>query len=233
MNHRGDDETYAKLSTGQTTTASDYAVKLLGVRWNIGADTLFFDFTELQDYASSLPVTKRSLLKLVAKIFDPLGLLSPFTVTLKILFQVLCLDQIGWDQELDGELKLRIMTIGQKIIHLNAVKIPRYYCLTDTNPVAVELHGFSDASKHAYSAVVYFRSVYSDGRVHVVLVAAKTRVAPTKQQSIPRLELLGALILARLTKKLSNENDALDRLDCCVMLDQECKSVETVHSKQS
>ena len=89
------------------------------------------------------------------------------------------------------------MAIQREIIHLNAVTIPRYYCLTDTNPVAVELHGFSDASKHAYGAVVYFRSVYSNGRGHVALVAAKTRVAPTKQQSIPRLALLGALILSR------------------------------------
>ena len=196
-------------------------MKLLGVRWNIGEDVLFFDFTELQDYARLLPVTKRSLLKLVAKIFDPLGLLSPFTITLKILFQELRLDQIGWDQELDGGLRLRIMAIRRQIIHLNAVNILRYYCLSDTNPVTVELHGFSDASKHAYGAVVYFRSVYSDGRVHVVLVAAKTRVAPTKQQSIPRLELLGALILSRLTKKLRDiigEIEATHWIDSTVAL---------------
>ena len=73
VNHRQDDESYAKLSTGQPTTKSDDAVKLLGVRWNISADILFFDFTELQDYASSQPVTKGSVLKLVAKILAHLA----------------------------------------------------------------------------------------------------------------------------------------------------------------
>jgi hypothetical protein len=80
----------------------------------------------------------------------------------------------------------------------------------DMKPVTVELHGFSDASKQAYSAVVYLRSVYGDGRVQISLVAAKTRVAPTKRQSIPRLELLGALSLAKLTRKIK---DILGEID--------------------
>ena len=66
----------------------------------------------------------------------------------------------------------------------------------------IQLHGFSDASERAYAAVVYVRSTYSDGQVEVRLVASKTRVAPIKRQTIPRLELLGALILARLVNKL-------------------------------
>ena len=59
-----------------------------------------------------------------------------------------------------------------------------------------ELHGFSDASSKAYAAVVYLRSVHQNGKIEVSLVASKTRVAPIKRQSIPRLELLGATILA-------------------------------------
>ena len=204
-----DDESFAKLSTSQETCTGD-AVKVLDVRWNICSDTISFDFSELQDYANSLPITKRSLLKVVAKIFDPLGLLSPFTVTLKILFQILCPDQVDWDQELNGELRLKCLTIRQEIVHLNSIRVPRYYFCTDTNPVTVELHGFSDASKQAYGAVVYLRSVYGDGRVQISLVAAKTRVAPTKRQSIPRLELLGALSLARLTRKIK---DILGEID--------------------
>ena len=70
--------------------------------------------------------------------------------------------------------------------------------MTDLSPCSHELHGFSDASEHVVVAAVYLWTVYSNGCVNVHLVASKTRVAPLKQQTIPRLELLGATILARL-----------------------------------
>ena len=68
----------------------------------------------------------------------------------------------------------------------------------------VELRGFSDASHRACAAVVYMRSLYSDGRIDVRLVSSKSRVAPLKKQSIPRLELLGAVLLARLVNKFNS-----------------------------
>ena len=68
----------------------------------------------------------------------------------------------------------------------------------------MQLHCFSDASERAYAAVIYLRSSYSDGHVDVNLIAAKTKVAPLKTQSIPRLELLGANILVRLETTVKN-----------------------------
>ena len=62
----------------------------------------------------------------------------------------------------------------------------------------MHLHGFCDASKNAYAAVIYVRSTYADGTIKMRLIASKTKIAPVKRQSIPRPELLGALILARL-----------------------------------
>ena len=82
--------------------------------------------------------------------------------------------------------------------HLSNVRVPRCYFDVSSKPKNIQLHGFSDASQQAFSAVVYLRSIYEDGHVAVKLVASKTKVAPSKKQSIPRLELLGALILARL-----------------------------------
>ena len=76
--------------------------------------------------------------------------------------------------------------------------IPRCYSPVGFTPTSVELHGFSDASEEAYAGVVYIRLINSSGRVHTTLVMSKTRVAPVKRLSIPRLELCGAQLLTKL-----------------------------------
>ena len=198
-----DDESYAKAST----TPGDFEskneiVKVLGLNWDTASDEFFFDPTDLYNYGNSLPATKRSVLKLTAKIFDPIGFLTPFTIEMKILFQELCLERIEWDGELEGKLLKLWKTLLDELKFLSSVRIPR--CYFQSNPVKVELHGFSDASHRAYAAVVYMRSLYSDGRIDVRLVSSKSRVAPLKKQSIPRLELLGAVLLARLVNKFNS-----------------------------
>ena len=195
-----EDESFAKATTGYIAEANDDLVKLLGVAWNAGTDDLTFNFTELIRYAESLTFTKRSLLKFTAKLFDPLGFLSPYIIQLKILFQKLCDDHKCWDDPLHGELLEKYKSIVSELHFLSRVKVPRYYFEVSYDDVdTIQLHGFSDASSHAYAAVVYLRSTYGSGHVQVRMVASKSRVAPSKPQTIPRLELLGALILSRLS----------------------------------
>ena len=79
-----DEQTYAKASIG-LSSAEDH-VKILGLRWDTDSDEFCFDLTEIVVLARTLPITKRTLLKLKAKIFDPLGVLSVFTVDMKIMF---------------------------------------------------------------------------------------------------------------------------------------------------
>ena len=81
---------------------------------------------------------------------------------------------------------------------LDGLRVLRCYFKEGLTPHHHELHGFSDASEHAYAAVIYLRTVYVDGTVSISLIASETRELPVKKQSIPRLELLGALILTRL-----------------------------------
>ncbi len=70
------------------------------------------------------------------------------------------------------------------------------------NITHIHLHGFSDASERAYAGVVYLRMSESEGRVHVALVMLKTKVAPIKQITIPRLELCGAHLLAQMLHRV-------------------------------
>ena len=145
-----------------------------------------------------------TVLKLVAKIFDPLGLLSAFTIKLKMMFQSLCKDKTDWDKELRGEMRVLYDALVNELTQLSGVSVPRCYFSRRSKAREHQLHGFSDASEKAYAAVVYLRTKYDDEHVDVNLVASKTRVAPIKQQTIPRLELLGATILARLVESISS-----------------------------
>ena len=68
--------------------------RILGVIWDHTTDTFRFDLTHLASHVSSESVTKGVILRLTAKIFDPLGFVSPFVIQLKILFQSLCQDKL-------------------------------------------------------------------------------------------------------------------------------------------
>ena len=194
-----EDESYAKATTGYSPNVKDgNFVKLLGVLWNSSQDYLTFNLNELIEYAKSLNASKRSILKLTAKIFDPLGFLSPFVIQMKILFQDLCCGQFNWDDPLSEKTYNNWKKIISELHYLNGIQIPRCYFHLNQNIITTELHGFCDASHSAFAAVAYIRCHYSDGSIDVRLIASKTCVAPIKKQSIPRLELLGAVILARL-----------------------------------
>ena len=172
--------------------------KILGLNWDTKQDKFYFDFKQLITYVQSLPPTKRSILRATAKLFDPLGFLSPLIIGTKILFQELCKDKLGWDDKLEGSALKRWNQLKVDLSELSQIKVNRCYYDNQHIPTAQQIHGFSDASQRAYAAVVYLRTVYSDGGVSTCLVASKSRVAPMKEQTIPRLELLGATILAHL-----------------------------------
>ena len=196
-----EDESFTKSTIGPNQV-SDKLVKTLGVCWDTESDEMSFDFKELIEYANTLQVTKRSLLKLSAKVFDPLGLLSPFTITMKCEFQSLCSEKFDWDVELQGNRQKLWKNFVSSLTQLNDVRVLRCYFTSSMSPTDIHIHAFSDASKKAYAAAVYLRSEYEDGHVEVKLLSSKTRVAPMKQQTIPRLELLGATISARFVSNL-------------------------------
>lgn len=172
----------------------DSTIKILGLTWRRSDD--IFQYVVNLPPPTTAPVTKRSIISDIARLFDPLGWLAPSVVLAKIFIQKLWLAGVGWDEGLKAELIDEWNNYRRELSLLTKVQIPRWL---GTKPGDVlELHGFCDAAKAAYSAVVYLRVTDASGFVRVALVVAKTRVAPIKQVSIPRLELCGAVLLAQL-----------------------------------
>lgn len=172
----------------------DEVIKLLGLTWNRKTDE--FHYSVILPLETG-PVTKRKIISHIARLYDPLGWVAPCVIIAKILIQKLWIAGVEWDEEVTGKLLLEWDTYRENLPLLMKINIPRWYGTNVTDSL-VELHGFSDASKLAFSAAVYLRRIDVSGQVHVTLVTSKTKVAPIKQVSIPRLELCGAVLITRL-----------------------------------
>ncbi|XP_075213833.1 uncharacterized protein LOC142320038 [Lycorma delicatula] len=106
---------------------------------------------------------------------------------------------IGWDDNLPSSLLQKWHVLVSQLSLIDDIKINRRVIIN--NPIDIEVHGFCDASQHAFGACLYLRSVNSEGEILVQLLCSKSRVAPVKTVSIPRLELCGALLLSKLLRK--------------------------------
>ncbi|XP_059062082.1 uncharacterized protein LOC131854916 [Achroia grisella] len=171
--------------------------KTLGLGWCNQSDTFNFRTEFKIDYEI---LTKRVILSKVSKIFDPLGMLSPFIIIAKILLQRLWLLKVGWDEPLPNDVTHQWLRFVDSIPLLTKINIPRH--VIGNNSLRIELHIFTDASQVAYGACAYVRSIGNDNKITVRLLCSKGKVAPIKPTSIPRLELCGALLGARLYEKI-------------------------------
>lgn len=177
-------------------------VRVLGVTWCRDDDTLSFTGDHLP--AGVVP-TKRVVLSLLARVYDPLGLLTPFTVLARCLFQELWELKLDWDEVLPDEAAEVFCRWMDGCRQLHDVKVPRCFTAlsaTDWSSLAgVELHVFADASPKAYGSCAYLRLKQPDGSYCVSFVMSKGRVAPLRQRlTLPRLELMACLTAAELVK---------------------------------
>ncbi|XP_067205357.1 uncharacterized protein [Linepithema humile] len=207
--------TESSIGNAMLELDKDGTSKTLGVKWNPSKDVLQYT---IGMQASELNLcTKRSILSNVAQIFDPLGLLGLVIVTAKIMIQRLWKLQVGWDESLPSDIYTEWMDYVVKIQKLNEFEVQRrvfHY----GNDVQFELHGFCDASERAYGACIYVRSIDSLGTIQTHLLCAKSRVAPVRTISIPRLELCGAQLLTQLMDKVKHAVE-LDLNKCCYWTD--------------
>ncbi|XP_028397211.1 uncharacterized protein LOC114521021 [Dendronephthya gigantea] len=197
-----ENETYARITLGAASESSKEERKIIGVTWNYAEDNIVFDISNVAELAAKCKPTKRNIVRLSAKFYDPLGFMSPITIQFKILFQELCEGKVTWDDEIPQDIKVKWNKLVTELQRMNRIVLSRCYFRHVSHPVlSCTIHGFCDASKSAYAAVTYLVVNTAIG-AHVRFLAAKTRVAPLEVQSIPRLELLSCLILARLVKNV-------------------------------
>ena len=104
------------------------------------------------------------------------------------------------DDPLDSDTKVKWLSCKSELLQQKDETIPRCFGNGITQDSVVEVHGFGDASLKAYGAAVYIRIRDKAENVSSQLVISKSRVAPIKKVSLPRLELLAAVVNARLLK---------------------------------
>ena len=170
--------------------------KILGVQWDTDADTIEFDFSQIVDNDGKQQ-TKRTLLQQAARIFDPLGLIAPFTLKAKLLLQQCWKEELDWDAPLTEEIEKEWNEWRAQVAALGKLNQPRIVALSDSE---AWLACFADASAFAYGACIY---LVQDNKPRLLI--AKTRVAPLKttantdfKMTIARLELLASMIATRL-----------------------------------
>ncbi|XP_076284663.1 uncharacterized protein LOC143211104 [Lasioglossum baleicum] len=175
----------------------------LGLTWHPQEDTLSFSFYGHHASPTPATITKRYILSQIAKLFDPLGWLAPFLVRGKILLQNLWQLKLGWDDRLPDTAAETWTTMTTDAATLSTLRIPRWLGVDSTSS-SLQLHVFVDASEKAYAAAAYLRASSLHGS-QVILVAAKTKTAPLKNVSLPRLELCATVLGARLLQRVKRE----------------------------
>lgn len=159
--------------------------RALGIRWNIEINMFGFKVLDLNK-----PNPMRGMLSTIASVFDPLNFAAPVMLPAKQIMQALWRCRIPWDQPISGEILTKWEKWKSNLHLLKEINVPRcYFGRLDTEGVKIQLHHFCDASKVGYGTASCLRIEYLDGFTECAFVIGKSRNAPIKTVSIPRLEL--------------------------------------------
>ena len=174
-------------------------VSLLGHLWNKETDSIALKRETVN--ADLSYCTKRKALGLVSQLWDPLGLMAPVSIQFRIDLQSLWAAGYHWDELLPTEEKSKWLKNLEIMNTLLSAYLER--CLKPENCIgSPQLHGFSDGGELGYGGALFLRWELANGKFTSRFVAAKALVAPLKKKTIPRLELMGCLVLSRLASEV-------------------------------
>ena len=189
------------LTCNKDLPGCDLVEKALGINWNMSLDSFTFQ-VKLKHSVHS----RRNILSTICSIYDPLGFISPYILPGRIILQNLCKSKLDWDDKIPMNILVDYEHWLSSLEHLSNVSVPRCYKPDAFGTVKrVELHSFSDASMVGYGQCSYLRLIDDHGVIHCSLVLGKSRVCPLKAVTIPRLELVAALMSLRISLRLIKE----------------------------
>ena len=190
----------------------------LGVQWNVATDKFGFSIT-----MKERQLTRRGVLSTVSSIYDPLGFAAPFILPAKAILQDLCRKKLGWDDSIPQDVAQRWQKWLCELPKLEQLTIDRCFKPSDFGEIASrQLHHFSDASQRGYGAVSYLRIVNTRGDIHCSFVLGKSRLAPLKPMTIPRMELSAAVVATRLENMIQQELSELTTSESVFWTDSTC-----------
>lgn len=172
---------------------------VLGLKWITTTD----EFTYIVKCAKiEEKLTKRSILSKIGQLYDPVGFLTPVIVRAKLLIQSIWKEHLEWDQLVPEHITLQWKEIWSTINELERIRVPRW--IQTIRAKKIQLHGFADSSESAYGGGIYARVIDENDTIYSFLIASKSRVAPIKKVTIPRLELAAAQLLSQLFVSVRN-----------------------------
>ena len=177
------------IEFGQDKTCVE---KALGVKWSLKTDSFGFSVAQKER-----PMSKRGVLAIVGSVYDPFGLISPYVLVARQLLRELCRSKIGWDEDIPESYKRKWEQWLNDLQKLNNVSVPRCLRPRGFRDASCQLHHFSDGSECAYGTVSYFRVVNEAGDIRCEFVFGRSRLAPIKGTTIPRLELAAATLAVK------------------------------------
>lgn len=179
------------------TIGDEDIIKTLGIAWNPRTDSFNFSTITMEGIAKK--ITKRELASKILKLFDPMGFIQPITIIAKLLLKQVWEAEVEWDDPVPDSILTAWNSFQIQLEELKQFALPRQAFPSESE--SLELHGFSDASGKAYGCAIYMVAKTQRGRTSHLL-CAKSRVAPKKEMTLPRLELQAALLLAEVSSRV-------------------------------
>ena len=172
----------------------------LGILWEVETDRFMYQIKN-----KSKTATRRNILAVIGSVYDPFGLVSPFILPARHLLQDLCRKHVGWDEEISkSDAKLWQQWLNN-LTDLKNITVPRSMRPLNFKAKHIQLHHFADASNVGYGTATYIRFISEKGEFHSQLIFAKSKVAPMKKVTIPRMELTAATLAVKVDKMMRSE----------------------------